>query len=88
MDRDAVGVTSTGPPSGECRILDLDFGGDYDSNDATKFDALAHGSQKRPGKQSTGVFQPFAHQGLLFEREIAGYQNRARQYDPVKRRFA
>jgi len=87
-DKGTVGVTCTGTVSGACRILDLDFDGDYDSNDATRFDALASGSQKRPGKQSTGLSQPFAHQGLLFEPEIASYQNRARQYDPAKRRFA
>jgi len=86
-DKGTVGVTCTGTVSGACRILDLDFDGDYDSTDATKFDSLPSGSQKRPGKQSTGVAQPFAHQGLLFEPEIASYQNRARQYDPAKRRF-
>jgi len=86
-DKGTVGVTCTGTVSGACRILDLDFDGDYDSTDATKFDSLAQGLQRRPGKQSTGVAQPFAHQGLLFEPEIASYQNRARQYDPAKRRF-
>ncbi|MBI3834742.1 MAG: hypothetical protein HY287_10475 [Planctomycetes bacterium] len=87
-DKGTVGVTCTGTVSGACRILDLDFDGDYDSTDAGNFNYLAQGSQKRPGKQSTGVSQPFAHQGLLFEPEIASYQNRARQYDPTKRRFA
>jgi RHS repeat-associated protein len=87
-DRGTVGVTCTGTVTGACRILDLDFDGDYDSTDATKFDSLPSGSQKRPGKQSTGVSQSFAHQGMLLEPEIASYQNRARQYDPAKRRFA
>jgi len=73
--------------SGSCRILDLDFDGDYDSTDATKFDALTQGAQRHPGRASTAASQPFAHQGLLFEPELAQYQNRARQYDPGKRRF-
>jgi RHS repeat-associated protein len=37
---------------------------------------------------STGVAQSFAHQGLLFDPEIGSYQNRWRQYDSSKRRFA
>jgi len=86
-DKGTVGVTCTGTVSGACRILDLNFDGVYDSTDAGLFNYLPQGSQKRPGKQSSGVSQPFAHQGLLFEPEIASYQNRARQYDPAKRRF-
>lgn len=61
--------------------------GDYDSTDATKFDALTQGTMRHPGRPATNVSQPFAHQGLLFEPELAQYQNRARQYDPGKRRF-
>jgi RHS repeat-associated protein len=87
-DKGTVGSTCTGTVSGSCRILDLDFDGDYDSTDATKFDALTQGWARHPGLTSTGVQQPFAHQGLLFEPEIGSYQNRARQYDPAKRRFA
>lgn len=33
----------TGTVSGACCILDLDFDGDYDSTDATKFDSLPQG---------------------------------------------
>jgi len=87
-DKGTVGTTCTGTVSGSCRILDLDFDGDYDSTDAGKFDNLSQGLQLTPGKLSTAVSQPFAHQGLLFEPEIVSYQNRARQYDPAKRRFA
>jgi RHS repeat-associated protein len=86
-DKGTVGTTCTGTVSGSCRILDLDFDGDYDSTDATKFDSLAQGLQRNPGRLATAVSQPFAHQGLLFEPEIGSYQNRARQYDPGKRRF-
>ena len=86
-DKGTVGSTCTGTVSGACRILDLDFDGDYDSTDATKFDALPQGMQRRPGRFASNVNQPFAHQGLLFEPEIGSYQNRARQYDVGKRRF-
>jgi RHS repeat-associated protein len=86
-DKGTVGTTCTGTVSGSCRILDLDFDGDYDSTDATKFDALTQGAMRHPGRPATNVSQPFAHQGLLFEPELAQYQNRARQYDPGKRRF-
>jgi len=79
--------TTCATMSGACRILDLDFDGDYDSTDAGYFDSLQQGTQGRPGLTSTNVEQPFAHQGLLFDAELAGYQNRARQYDPGKRRF-
>jgi RHS repeat-associated protein len=87
-DKGTVGTTCPGTVSGSCRILDLDFDGDYDSADAGFFDSLPQGLARHPGRSSTGVSQPFAHQGLLFEPELASYQNRARQYDPSKRRFA
>jgi RHS repeat-associated protein len=86
-DKGTVGTTCTGTVSASCRILDLDFDGDYDSADATKFDALTQGAQRHPGRPATNVSQPFAHQGLLFEPELAQYQNRARQYHPSDRRF-
>jgi len=86
-DKGSVGTTCTGTVSGSCRILDLDFDGDYDSTDAGKFDNLSQGLQLTPGKLSTAVSQPFAHQGLLFEPEIGSYQNRARQYDSREKRF-
>jgi len=87
-DKGTVGTTCTGTVTGSCRILDLDFDGDYDSTDATKFDSLTQGTMRHPGRPATNVSQPFAHQGLLFEPELAQYQNRARQHDPGKRRFA
>jgi len=87
-DKATVGTTCTGTVSGSCRILDLDFDGDYDSTDANKFDALTQGAQRHPGRPATNVSQPFAHQALMYEPELAQYQNRARQYDPGKRRFA
>ena len=72
-DKGTVGTTCTGTVTGSCRILDLDFDGDYDSTDATKFDALPQGARRNPGRTATVVNQPFAHQGLLFEPELAQY---------------
>ena len=77
-----------GSPPDACSVLDLDFDGDWDASDVTLFDALAQGNMNHPGRSFTGVDQPFAHQGLLFEPEIGSYQNRARQYAPSMRRFA
>jgi len=87
-DKGTVGTTCTGTVSGACRIIDLDFDGDYDSTDATKFDALASGLVRHPGRAASNVEQSFAHQGLYLDPEIGSYQNRARQYDAVRRRFA
>ena len=87
IDKGFPGVTCTGTVTGACRVLDLDFDGDYDSADATLFDALPQGIARHPGRFSTGIEQPFAHQGLLYDAELGQYQNRHRQYDPAKRRF-
>jgi len=73
--------------TGACRILDLDFDGRILYNDTSLHNMLDWGFARHPGRTATSVSQPFAHQGLLHEPEIASYQNRARQYDPVKRRF-
>ena len=86
-DKGIPGTDCTGTVTGACRILDLDFDGDYDSTDATLFDALPQGLARHPGRIATNVDQPFAHQGLLYDPEIGSYQNRARQYDPTQRRF-
>ena len=86
-DKGTPGTTCTGTVSGTCRILDLDFDGDYDSNDATLFDSLPQGLAIHPGRFATGLDQPFSHQGLWYEPEIGSYQNRLRQYDPGTRRF-
>jgi RHS repeat-associated protein len=84
---EAGGDCLGGTPPAACRVLDLDFDGDYDSADATLFDALDQGYMTHPGRRLSSVNQPFAHQGLVYEPEVAQYQNRARQYDPTLRRF-
>ena len=90
-ERAAIGKASTtrasGPRARPEPANTKRAGGGYDSTDASKFDDLPQGLQLTPGKLATAVSQPFAHQGLLFEPEIGSYQNRARLYDPAKRRF-
>jgi len=83
-----TGACAGSGPTGACRKLDLDFDGDVDTTDRDDyFMSLPHGLARHPGRTATAVDQPFGHQGLLFESEIGSYQNRARQYDPAKRRF-
>ncbi|UCC31409.1 MAG: RHS repeat-associated core domain-containing protein, partial [Phycisphaerales bacterium] len=83
-----TGACAGSGPTGACRILDLDFDGDVDTTDRDNcFMSLPHGLMRHPGRIATAVHQPFAHQGLLYEPELSQYQNRARQYDPAKRRF-
>jgi RHS repeat-associated protein len=86
-DKGTVGTTCTGTVSGSCRILDLDFDGDYDSTDATKFDALPQGVRRQPGRTVSGLSQPFGHQGLVYDAEIGSYQNRARVFQSCARRY-
>ena len=57
-DKGTPGTDCAGTLSGACRILDLDFDGDYDSTDATKFDSLPQGLARHPGRIATGVHQP------------------------------
>jgi RHS repeat-associated protein len=40
-----------------------------------------------PSSPRSRLGNPFAHQGLALDAEIASYQNRARQYNPVLKRF-
>ena len=86
-DKGTPGTTCSGTVTGACRILDLDFDGDYDSADATLFDALPQGLARHPGLLTTALDFPFAHQGLYYDPELGSYQNRHRQYDPKLRRF-
>ncbi len=86
-DKGTPGTDCTGTVTGACRVLDLDFDGDYDIDDANAFDSLPQGSMLHPGRMATNVDQPFGHQGLLHEPEIGMIHNRAREYDAVKRRF-
>jgi len=51
------------------------------------FNSLDQGISRQPGRQTTGVEQPFGHQGLLYDPEISSYQNRHRQLMSKYRRF-
>ena len=86
-DKGTPGTTCAGTLTGACRILDLDFDGDYDASDATLFDALTQGVAKHPNQTASAVDMPFAHQGLYLDAELGTYQNRHRQYDPGQKRF-
>ena len=85
-DKGSVGTTCTGTLTGACRILDLDFDGDYDSADATLFDTLTQGVAKHPNQTASAVDMPFGHQGLYYDAELGQYDYRAGHYDPVKHR--
>ena len=91
-ERAAIGKASTtrasGPRARPEPANTKRAGGGYDSTDAGKFDSLAQGLQRNPGRLASAVQQPFAHQGLLFEPEIGSFQNRVRLYAPGKKRFA
>ena len=86
-DKGTPGTTCTGTVTGSCRIVDLDFDGDYDATDATLFDNLAQGQARHPDRTTTAVSFPFGHQGLYYDVELQSYQNRHRQYDAGARRF-
>ena len=68
----------------------LDFNIDVDDSDLTLFhddSGIPKGLSRQPGRTATSINHPFAHQGLLYEHELESYQNRARQYLPIRRRF-
>ncbi len=76
-----------------CHCLDADGDRDVDSADyaiiSDYVSTLTADTQLQrvPAAPSTRRGNPFAHQGLLYDAEIASFQNRARQYDPKMRRF-
>ena len=86
-DKGTPGTTCTGTVTGSCRIVDLDFDGDYDATDATLFDNLDQGQARHPDRTTTAVDFPFGHQGLYYDAELDSCQNRYRQFAPVTKRF-
>ena len=52
-DKGTPGTTCTGTVTGSCRIVDLDFDGDYDATDATLFDNLTQGQARHPDRTTT-----------------------------------
>jgi len=76
-----------GASAGKARPAVSMVHGDYDASDATLFDSLPQGLARHPGRPSSGVAFPFAHQGLYLDPELGSYQNRVREYAPGIRRF-
>ncbi len=76
-----------------CLCLDADGDGKVEYDDYAIISAYVSTLtadtqlQRVPAAPSTRRGNPFAHQGLLYDAEIASYQNRARQYDPKAKRF-
>jgi RHS repeat-associated protein len=79
--------------SGDCRRLDADGDRDVDGDDHTIIDDYEDGLSgdtdltRVPSASRSRLGNPFAHQGLALDAEIASYQNRARQYNPTLKRF-
>jgi RHS repeat-associated protein len=75
-------------PSGDCRLVDFDFDDDVDSADATTLASLdSSTTYRRFGQPYSGIGNTRGHQGLIYDAEIASYNNRARQYDPKIKLF-
>ncbi len=79
--------------SGDCRRLDADGNRELDYDDFEIVDDYATGLSgdttwtRVPSSPRSRLGNPFAHQGLPLDAEIASYQNRARQYNPGLKRF-
>jgi RHS repeat-associated protein len=88
-----TGGACRGDYSGDCRRLDADGDRDVDGDDHTIIDDYEGGLSgdtdltRVPSASRSRLGNPFAHQGLALDEEIASYQNRARQYNPTLKRF-
>ena len=75
-------------PSGSCRLVDFDFDNDVDATDATRLAELdSTTTYRHPGQPYSAVGNTRVHQGLMYDAEIGGYQNRARWYRPALKSF-
>jgi len=89
----SVCLACSGDYVGDCRLLDADGDRDVDYDDQTIIDAYVAGLSgdtrwtRVPSRPRSRLGNPFAHQGLPLDAEIASYQNRARQYNPGLKRF-
>jgi len=83
----------TSSVSGDCRVFDFDCDGDLDVSDESTLSALYSGlsadmqNRRIPSTTFSPTGNPFTHQGLVLDVEIASYQNRARRYAPKLKRF-
>jgi len=95
VDSDDYDATTgrSGAAIGACRVLDADADGDVDSADQTiiaAYIATLNSDtelQRIPASTHSRRGNPFGHQGLVLDAELASYQNRARQYVPKAKRF-
>jgi len=82
-----------GDYSGDYRRFDADGDRDIDADDCEIVGAFVGGLSgdtrwtRVPSSPRSRLGNPFAHQGLLLDAEIASYQNRARHYNPGLKRF-
>jgi RHS repeat-associated protein len=92
-DASMIDADCSGDYSGDCRRLDADGDRDVDGDDHATIAAYVAGLSgdttwtRVPSRPRSRLGNPFAHQGLPLDAEIASYQNRARQYNPGLKRF-
>jgi RHS repeat-associated protein len=85
--------TCSGSAAGDCRRLDANADGVVNSTDQTIIAAYIATLdsdtelQRIPASAHSRRGNPFGHQGLVLDAELASYQNRARQYSPKAKRF-
>ena len=85
------GQTCWGTATGACRVFDFNGDGTLDAADETIMTALVAApttNRVHHARRSSPVGNLFLHQGLVYDAEIAAYQNRARAYLPIEQRFA
>ncbi|MBE7457336.1 MAG: RHS repeat-associated core domain-containing protein [Planctomycetia bacterium] len=84
------GQTCWGTATGACRVFDFNGDGTLDASDETVMTALVSApttNRIHHARRTSPAGNLFLHQGLVYDPEIAAYQNRAREYDPVNQRF-
>jgi len=92
-DASMIDADCSGDYSGDCRRLDADGDRDIAEDDLDIIAAYIGGLSgdtaltRVPSSPRSRLGNPFAHQGLPLDAEIASYQNRARQYNPGLKRF-
>ncbi len=84
------GQTCWGTATGACRVFDFNGDGTLDASDETVMTALVSApttNRVHHARRTSPTGNVFLHQGLVYDAEIGGYQNRAREYDPAQQRF-
>ncbi|MEZ6084654.1 MAG: RHS repeat-associated core domain-containing protein [Phycisphaerae bacterium] len=97
IDQDDYAVTTngtcTGTATADCRRMDADADGDVDSTDQTTISnyiaSLTTDTElaRIPAATNSQRGNSLGHQGLVFDAELASYQNRARHYTPAFKKF-